>query len=145
MKILPNIILIVLDTASAKHMSLYGYHRKTTPELEKIAEECVVYTRCFSPATWTVPSHASLFTGLYPTEHGAFYHTRKYLYPFFLTVSDVLGSLNYNIYAISANSIISPTTGYLRKCIRFFDIMKPYHGKDVDMTMHFFRNRHFLR
>lgn len=68
---LPNIILIVMDTMGAKHMSLYGYPRPTTPYLERIAEECTVYTRCFAPACWTIPSHASMFTGLYPSQHGA--------------------------------------------------------------------------
>ena len=45
---LPNIILMVLDTVGAKHLSLYGYKRPTTPNLERIAQECTVYTRCFS-------------------------------------------------------------------------------------------------
>jgi arylsulfatase A-like enzyme len=143
MEISPNIILIVLDTAAAKHMSLYGYHRDTTPELKRIAEESVVYTKCFSPATWTVPSHASLFTGLYPTEHGAFYHTKKYLYPFLYIISDALYFGKYNIYGISANSIISPSTGYLRNCSRFFNIMRPYHGENVDKAMAFFRGTPF--
>jgi arylsulfatase A-like enzyme len=68
----PNIVLIVLDTVGAKHLSLYGYQRPTTPNLERIAGECSVYTRCFAPACWTMPSHASMFTGLYPSQHGAF-------------------------------------------------------------------------
>ncbi|MEW6584970.1 MAG: sulfatase [Nitrospirota bacterium] len=141
----PNIVLIVLDTAAAKHMSLYGYHRDTTPELERIAEESVVYTKCFSPGTWTVPSHASLFTGLYPTEHGAFYHTKKYLYPFLYSISDILCLRKYNICGISANSIIDPSTGYLRDCGRFFNIMRPYQGEDTDKAMAFFRGVPFGR
>ena len=71
-KKLPNIIFLVLDTVGAQHLSLYNYHRPTTPNLERIARDCTVYTRCFAPACWTVPSHASMFTGLYPSQHGAF-------------------------------------------------------------------------
>ncbi|MBW2135836.1 MAG: sulfatase-like hydrolase/transferase, partial [Deltaproteobacteria bacterium] len=66
---LPNIIMIVMDTVGAKHMSLYGYHRRTTPNLEEIAKESTFYSRCYAPGNWTLSSHASLFTGLYPSEH----------------------------------------------------------------------------
>ena len=65
-----NIMVVVMDTVAAKHMSLYGYNRLTTPNLERIAAESTLYTRCFSPADWTPPAHASLFTGLYPSGHG---------------------------------------------------------------------------
>lgn len=61
-----------MDTMGAKHMSLYGYPRQTTPNLEHLAQDCAVYTRCFAPACWTIPSHASMFTGLYPSQHGAY-------------------------------------------------------------------------
>jgi len=44
---LPNIVFIVMDTAGAKHMSLYGYPRTTTPNLERLAGDCTVYNRCF--------------------------------------------------------------------------------------------------
>ena len=50
----PNLVFLVLDTVGAKHLSLYGYHRPTTPNLEKIARESTVYTRCFAPSSWTV-------------------------------------------------------------------------------------------
>ena len=68
---LPNIVLVVLDTVGAAHMSVYGYPRRTTPNLERIAGKCTVYNRCYAPGCWTIPSHASMFTGLYPSQHGA--------------------------------------------------------------------------
>lgn len=70
----PNVFLLVLDTVRADHMSVYGYERPTTPELERWIERrgnAVVYPRCYANGTWTVPSHASLFTGRSPGEHGA--------------------------------------------------------------------------
>ncbi len=67
----PNIVLIVMDTARADRLSLYGYHRKTSPFLEELAKESLVYTNAISTSPWTLPAHASLFTGLYPREHGA--------------------------------------------------------------------------
>ncbi len=67
----PNVIVIVLDTVRADHLGAYGYARQTTPRIDAFAAEAVRYARAMSTAPWTVPSHASLFTGLYPFEHGA--------------------------------------------------------------------------
>jgi len=64
----PNVILIVLDTVRAKSLSLYGYHRKTTPNLEKLAKKAVVFTETVATSSWTLPSHGSLFSGRYPHE-----------------------------------------------------------------------------
>jgi arylsulfatase len=69
----PDVVLIVLDTVRADHLSVYGYHRPTTPALEAFAAEATLYRRAISPGTWTPPSHASLFTGLMPSEHGIRY------------------------------------------------------------------------
>jgi arylsulfatase A-like enzyme len=65
----PNIMLVTLDTVRADHMSLYGYERDTTPNLSKLAEEASVYTRAIAPGDMTLSSHASIFTGLYPSWH----------------------------------------------------------------------------
>ncbi|MEP7327333.1 MAG: sulfatase [Gemmatimonadota bacterium] len=59
----PNVLLIVLDTDRADHMSAYGYHRPTTPSLESLAREGTLFEQAYSPSSWTLPSHASMFTG----------------------------------------------------------------------------------
>lgn len=69
MKRSPNIILIVMDTVRADHLSCYGYHRKTTPNIDKIAKEGILFENAFSTAPWSPPSHASIFTGKYPSHH----------------------------------------------------------------------------
>lgn len=69
----PDVFLVVLDTVRADHLSLYGYQRATTPKLEAFARDAVVYRNAIAPDTWTPPSHASLLTGLRPTEHGVRY------------------------------------------------------------------------
>ncbi len=66
-----SIILITLDTVRADHMSVYGYELPTTPQLERFAEGATLFTHAHAAAPWTLPSHASLMTGLYPFEHGA--------------------------------------------------------------------------
>jgi len=66
----PSIILISLDTLRAGHMSLYGYERETTPFLEELAQESLVFDRATSVAPWTLISHVTMLTGLYPEQHG---------------------------------------------------------------------------
>jgi arylsulfatase A-like enzyme len=67
----PDVILVVLDTTRADHLSTYGYRRETSPELTKFAADALLFTAARAPAGWTLPSHASLFTGMYPSRHGA--------------------------------------------------------------------------
>jgi len=69
MKNPPNVILVVMDTARADHLSCYGYSRKTTPNIDRIARDGVLYENAFTAAPWTPPSHASIFTGKYPSHH----------------------------------------------------------------------------
>jgi arylsulfatase A-like enzyme len=64
-----NVVLLVSDSLRARNTSLLGYRRETTPFLEKLAKDSVVYRNAIAPSIWSLPSHASLFTGLYPQEH----------------------------------------------------------------------------
>jgi arylsulfatase A-like enzyme len=66
----PNLVLISIDTLRADRMSVYGYSRSTTPELERFAEEAVVFDRFFYSGGGTLPSHMTLMTGLNPATHG---------------------------------------------------------------------------
>ncbi len=67
----PDIILVSIDTLRADHCELYGYDRATIPNIAKLGREGVVFERAISQAPWTLPSMASVHTGLYPSEHGA--------------------------------------------------------------------------
>lgn len=64
----PNVLLIVMDTVRAQSLSLYGYGRETTPQLERVARRGVQFDAAISTAPWTTPSHAGMFTGHYPFE-----------------------------------------------------------------------------
>jgi arylsulfatase A-like enzyme len=64
----PNVLFITLDTVRAQNLSLYGYARKTTPNLEQLASRGVCFDRAVAPAPWTLPSHASMFTARFPQE-----------------------------------------------------------------------------
>ena len=68
----PTRVLIVMDTVRSDHLSLCGYHRPTSPELEALVAAGAQYTcDAVAPGSWTVPSHASFFTGVSPVEHRA--------------------------------------------------------------------------
>lgn len=69
---LPNVIIFLLDALSAAHLSVYGYPRRTSPNLERLAQRATVYHRHYSAGNCTTPSTASLFTGVYPWGHRAF-------------------------------------------------------------------------
>ena len=66
----PHIVLVSIDTLRADHMGCYGYFRDTTPNLDRFAERAVVFEQAFATMATTLPSHASVFTGRYPLEHG---------------------------------------------------------------------------
>lgn len=67
----PNIILVSIDTLRADHLHCYGYHRKDiSPFMDSLAEKGILFDQTISQCPWTTPSHASIFTGLYPSSHG---------------------------------------------------------------------------
>ena len=64
----PNVLLLVLDTVRAANLSLFGYDRPTTPELERVAQDAAIFDLALSTGPWTLKSHATMFTGLYPSQ-----------------------------------------------------------------------------
>lgn len=66
----PNVLILVIDTLRADHLSAYGYPRETSPNFDRLASQGVLFENAISAASWTLPSHASLVTGRYPSEHG---------------------------------------------------------------------------
>ncbi len=69
----PHVVLITLDTTRRDRLGCYGYSRKTSPRLDELAARSVVYDRAVAASSWTLPSHASMFTGKFPSSHGADY------------------------------------------------------------------------
>ena len=66
----PNILLVVLDTQRRDRLSIYGHERETAPHLSAFAQQATIFERAISPAQWTIPAHASMFTGHYAGAHG---------------------------------------------------------------------------
>lgn len=67
----PNVLILILDTVGARHLSLYGYNRETSPHLDSLASEATVFDDAIAPSSWTLPSHASMFTGVVPWDLSA--------------------------------------------------------------------------
>jgi len=99
----PNIVIVVLDTTRRDHFGCYGDDRGLTPIVDKIADEGVVYEDMISPSPWTVPSHASLFTGLYPKTHGCSFEHHRWLDSGFLTLAEMLSATGYQTVSLVAN------------------------------------------
>ncbi|MFB0977005.1 MAG: sulfatase [Myxococcota bacterium] len=68
-----SVVLISLDTTRRDHLSVYGYDRKTSPNLDAMSADGIVMQNFLTTSSWTLPTHASLFTGLFPSSHGAHY------------------------------------------------------------------------
>jgi arylsulfatase A-like enzyme len=102
----PNILLIVLDTLRRDHLSSYGYHRETSPEFDEFASQSARYERAVSAAQWTIPSHASMFTGLYPTTHQVT-QASSHLSGMYPTATEVLQAGGYHTVGFCNNPLVS--------------------------------------
>jgi arylsulfatase A-like enzyme len=125
----PNLLVIVMDTVRADHMSLYGYKRDTTPNLRRLADDSVVYTHAIAPSNFTLTSHASLFTGMYASWHGAYCDPPDSSYGRALskdvpTLAEVLSRAGYKTFGVSANMYLREEFG-LQRGFEDFDIPRP--------------------
>jgi arylsulfatase A-like enzyme len=73
----PNIVFITLDTLRADHLGCYGYDKPTSTNIDALAKDSVLFSDAVTPAPLTTPSHASIFSGLYPRHHGVVLNNRK--------------------------------------------------------------------
>lgn len=106
----PNVVLISIDTLRADRLSLYGYRRPTSPQLDRWARDrAVIFDQAIAPAPWTVPSHVSMLTGLSPLRHGVNYDQAAPLD--LTTIAEVLRTIGYNTLAVTGGGFLAPWTG----------------------------------
>ena len=104
----PNLLFVVLDTVRADHLAPYGYERVTTPHLDEFVQRHATrYTEARSSSSWTLPSHATLFTGLLPSEHGSTFPSidAQPLRDEFVTLAERLREEGYETAAVVANTL----------------------------------------
>lgn len=126
----PNVVLIVMDTQRADNLSCYGYHKETTPNIDKIAKEGAIFLNNIIPGVWTLPSHASLFTGRYVSGHGADAHC-EYLMVEFPTMAEILRENSYQTVGFSNNGWVSRRTGVARGFEEYYLISRRVKGKKI--------------
>jgi arylsulfatase A-like enzyme len=125
----PNVLVIVVDTLRADHLSSYGYSRQTSPNIDKLAQAGVLFENAIAPSSWSLPSHASLVTGSPVHEHGlgnvkrmpwlGWSNTSLNGLP---TLGEVLHKAGYRTGAFSANRIyFTSNVGLGRGFIHFED------------------------
>jgi len=116
-----NVLLIVADAVRHDYCSYSGIHNNTTPNLDNI-KSSAYFHNCFSTSPWTLPSHASLFSGLYPSQHGTHVGeggTLHFTSPSFV---EDLSRFGYATVAFSANPIVCPLLGFNRGFKEFYEI-----------------------
>ncbi|MEO8373154.1 MAG: sulfatase [Candidatus Solibacter sp.] len=127
----PNVLLIVLDTVRADHLSLYGYARRTSPNLEAWAKEGVLFRNAISASDMTLSTHGSLFTGLYPSWHRARLvpqHGAEPLDPSFHTLAEILSENGYTSMAMLANCAYLRPVFHLDQGFKVYDVRTPIGG-----------------
>jgi arylsulfatase A-like enzyme len=109
----PDVVLVVIDTVRRDRLGAYGYARETSPVFDGLARDGVLFDEAVSPGNWSLPSHASLFTGLFPSSHGAHseHHRLREDLP---TLAGLLAAAGWETVCFTANPWISQQTGLSR-------------------------------
>ena len=113
------IVLVLIDALRADHVGAYGYDKKTTPELDKLAAKSARYTRAYVNAPWTRPSTASFLTGLNASRHLTETSTAK-LPADVITIAQRLKNAGWATYGFTANG----NGGSLAALERGFDVFR---------------------
>lgn len=131
----PNIIIIVADTMRLDALSVYN-NKINTPAVDLFSRNSIIYNNAIAPAPWTIPSHASLFTGKYASEHKI--HESEEIkifdlnismnYNKFPTIAEKLNKEGYNILGISANANIVPGSGFDKGFNNFYYSKNVYYN-----------------
>jgi arylsulfatase A-like enzyme len=116
----PHVVLIVVDTLRADHLSQYGYERDTSRALERFSAQATRFTNAYAPSSWTTPSTASLLTGILPRKHGADFRGAA-LSPEALTLAEILRAAGWDTAGVSFNHNVTRVTGFDQGFRRFRD------------------------
>lgn len=132
----PNVLLITLDTTRADHLPCYGYRGGKTPHLDALAAQAVVFEECISSSPLTLPSHASIMTGLYPTFHGVRVNGNTALSEQHQTLAEVFAQNGYECGAFIGAFVLDGRWG-LKQGFRHYDDridLKKYKQLDLGLV-----------
>lgn len=118
----PNVLLVTIDTLRADHLSCYGYHLRTTPRLDRLAQEGIRFERAYTVVPLTGPSHVSLFTARYPQEHGAKVNGQPLADdPRLVTLAQILQKQGYQTAAFVSAWPLKESLTHLGRGFEFYD------------------------
>ncbi len=125
---LPDILLVSIDTLRADHLASYGYGRDTGPTLSRIAREGAQCSRSWSQSSSTVPTHASMLTGLWPHQHRTFAYPEG-LPPVAWTLMEHLGDQGYETLCLASSTRFHPGSGFFQGC----DVAETFEAEDKNL------------
>ena len=135
----PNVVFLVIDTLRADHLSSFGYNRPTSPHIDQLARQSIVFDNAVSPAPWTLPAHASLLTGRLPHEHLAV--GDEPIPTHFPNLAEAMRSRGYTTAAFSGNDFyFTRRAGFGRGFVYFDD----YYYSLADTISRTFWGRAFV-
>lgn len=117
-----NVVLIILDAAGAKHVGSYGYTRATTPEIDRIAADGVLFERAYTPAVYTLAAMSSLWTSQYPDEHQNVDLRTASLDRARATLADLLFARGVYTAGFVANGVAGPAFSFDRGFAEFHEV-----------------------
>ncbi len=137
----PNILFIVLDTLRRDHLSAYGHTIDTSPALDEFADRATLFERAVAPAQWTIPAHASLFTGVYPGVHGVT-QANSALSGMHPTLAEILQVGGYHTIAFCNNPLVGVLdNGLQRGFDHFYHYSSAIPNRPADMHQNAMRRQ----
>lgn len=103
----PNVLIVIIDSLRADHVGCYGYHRATTPNIDRIAAEGCLFETCITAAPFSPASYASLFSNLYPHQHGVNGDTVRVWPDSWPRLPELMKQRGYYTFGVSDNSFVS--------------------------------------
>jgi arylsulfatase A-like enzyme len=143
-----NIVLITIDTLRADHLSCYGYERRTTPNIDKIAEKGIIFKNAIAPSSWTAPAMVSLFTSVYPINHGVIHGsvTNKKVYhqevfsDDLTTLTEILNEHGYTTFGVASNLHLNGKFGFARG-FDYFECLPFLPARVVNKTVYAWKEK----
>ncbi len=143
----PNLIIVLVDTLRPDHLGYHGYGRDTSPRVDALATESVVFANHYSHASRTGPSVASIFTGLHPRSHGVVnplthFDAKGTLSEAQTTLAEILSARGYDCHGIIANFNILPRFGF-GQGFKTYELVQPTTASEINRAAFAtLKNRH---
>ncbi|HIF63436.1 MAG TPA: hypothetical protein EYG16_10050 [Deltaproteobacteria bacterium] len=126
----PNVLLISLDSLRADHVSAYGYHRATTPALEKLAADGIRFDNAISTSSWTLPTHLTMFTSRYQLSHGVV-HDTNVLDPGIPVLGEIMKAAGYSTAGFVSAPYVAAMYGYARGMDEYLDLSAAHEHRSL--------------